>query len=66
VRLEGGAAHGIRDRIDLIPFSQGVERREGEAGFRPQRGHQQLLAAGCLDGVDELGVFPALIDVRSP
>lgn len=65
VCLEGGAADGIGDRVDLVAFSKGVERREGEAGFRPQRGHEESLAAGGLDGVDELESSQALIVVRS-
>src|SRR5580693_1118526 len=56
--FDGGAADRIHDGIDLVPLSDRVKRREGEASFRPQRGHEGFLATGGLDGRDELPVFP--------
>src|SRR5260221_9031098 len=49
VCLQRGATDGIHDRIDLVPLAQAVERGEGEARFRPQRGQDELLPARSLD-----------------
>ena len=47
-RLDGSAADRVHDGIDLEPFLNCVERREGEAGLCPERCHEQLLATNCL------------------
>ena len=46
----------IHHRVDLVPFAQGVEGGEAEACFRPQRGHDELLAAN----------FQAIANIRFP
>src|SRR3546814_7566056 len=59
VRGARGAADRIRNDIDLVTFLQCVERRESQASFGPQGGHDQLLATGRLDHLLELDILPA-------
>src|SRR3546814_12208837 len=58
VRGARGAADRIRNDIDLVTFLQCVERRESQASFGPQGGHDQLLATGRLDRLLELDILP--------
>src|SRR3546814_6658425 len=60
VRGARGAADRIRNDIDLVTFLQCVERRESQASFGPQGGHDQLLATGRLDRLLELDILPAI------
>src|SRR6516164_522170 len=60
MRRDRGSADRVGDRIDFIPFLQSVQRRECQARFRPERGHDQLLAPGRYDRLFELDIFPAI------
>jgi len=57
MRLARRAAHGVDDRVDLVPLAQRVERWKCETDRVPESGHDQLLAAGGLDRREELGVL---------
>ena len=60
VRFGAHAARGVGDRIDLVAFARGLDRRHREADLRPERRHDQLLAAGLLHRVDDARVFPGV------
>src|SRR6266536_3246876 len=55
-----GAADGVDDGVDLIPFAQRVERGEGHADFGPQGADDELAAAGGADGLKEFDVLPGV------
>src|SRR4029077_19654015 len=55
-----GAADGVDDWVDLVPFAQRVERGEGHADFGPQGADNELAAAGGVDGLDEFDVLPGV------
>src|SRR3546814_19837481 len=59
VRGARGAADRIRNDIYLVTFLQCVERRDSQASFGPQGGHDQLPATGRLDSLLEHDIIPA-------
>src|SRR5260370_26330000 len=60
MRLSRGTPDSIYDRVDDVPNPKQVERRESEASFRPERGHDQLLTADAVHGVAEVRVLPGV------
>ncbi|MCW2307652.1 hypothetical protein M2319_001989 [Rhodobium gokarnense] len=50
--------------MDVIAFLGRMERRKGQAGFGPERGHDALAPADSLDDLLERAVFPA-VDCRA-
>lgn len=64
VSFDTDAAGCIGDGINLVAFAGGVDRRHGEADFRPERRHDDLLAACLLYRVDDARIFPC-VDERA-
>src|SRR5437667_2504057 len=53
------------DGVNLVAFTGRLDRRHGEADFRPERRHDELLAAGLLHRLDNPRVLPGIDEVRS-
>ena len=53
-------AAGVSGNVNLVAFLQHVEGRKHHAGFRPQAGDDELLAAGRDDGLSEIRVQPGV------
>lgn len=53
-------AAGVRDDRDVPALASSLDRRHCHADLREQTGDDQLLAAGLLDRVDDLPVFPGV------
>src|SRR5271168_2460340 len=60
VRLRGGPAYSIDDRIHLVAFMERIQSWERQADFCPKGGHHQLLPARRLDGLSKIAVFPGI------
>jgi len=58
VSLLGGAARRVSDDVYLKSIAHCLEGGECEADLGPESSHNELLAAGLLDGSDELLVLP--------
>src|SRR5438132_1038326 len=48
MRLDADSSRSVGDSVDLIILAGGLDRRHGEADFRPECCHDQLLAPGLL------------------
>src|SRR6266436_920344 len=53
MRLEGGTADRIDDRIDVVTLPQRVERGEGHTNLRPERAEDELAPARGPHGANE-------------
>src|SRR5690242_1911657 len=60
VSLDRSAANCVDNRIDIVPVSYGIQRGKDQACFGPQRAHDEFLSTRCLDGFQELLVFPSV------
>src|SRR5947208_1464738 len=60
MRLEGGTADRIDDRIHLVTLAQRVERGEGHADLRPQRAEDEFAPASRPHGANEIGILPGV------
>ena len=54
VRELADVAAAVFDDIDFVAVVNGLNRRQRDAGFRPQSGQHDLLPAALLDGGDEV------------
>lgn len=60
VRFDRRAARGVGDDRDVPAFAQRLDNRHGDADLGPQAGDDELPAAGRLDRVHDLPVFPGV------
>ena len=60
MRFGAHAPRRVGDSVDLVAFARGLDRRHGQTDFRPERRHDQLLAAGLLHRLDDARVFPGV------
>src|SRR5258706_7099193 len=60
VRLDRDATRSIGDDVDLIAVAQCMDGRHGQTDLGPEGSHDNLLAAGLLDGLDDAAVLPSV------